>query len=158
MLMKKAIVYYSYSGHTKRIVDMIKEKIDADVFEIKPKEPYSTDYDEVVDLGQEEVNRNYLREIEDININLNNYDTVILATPVWWYTFAPVVHTFLEKYDLKDKKVMPIITNGGWLGHTVEDIKKYAPNVINELILKFDGDKLVTDSSAIDKFIEEIDN
>ncbi len=50
---------------------------------------------------------------------------------------------------------MPIITNGGWLGHTVEDIKKYAPNVINELILKFDGDKLVTDSSAIDKFIEE---
>lgn len=158
MFMKKAIVYYSYSNHTKRIVDMIKEKIDADVFEIKPKEPYSTDYDEVVDLGQEEVNRNYLREIEDININLNNYDTVILATPVWWYTFAPVVHTFLEKYDLKDKKVMPIITNGGWLGHTVEDIKKYAPNVINELILKFDGDKLVTDSSAIDKFIEEIDN
>lgn len=158
MFMKKAIVYYSYSNRTKRIVDMIKEKIDADVFEIKPKEPYSTDYDEVVDLGQEEVNRNYLREIEDININLNNYDTVILATPVWWYTFAPVVHTFLEKYDLKDKKVMPIITNGGWLGHTVEDIKKYAPNVINELILKFDGDKLVTDSSAIDKFIEEIDN
>lgn len=155
MFMKKAIVYYSYSNHTKRIVDMIKQKIDADVFEIKPKEPYSTDYDEVVDLGQEEVNRNYLREIEDININLNNYDTVILATPVWWYTFAPVVHTFLEKYDLKDKKVMPIITNGGWLGHTVEDIKKYAPNVINELILKFDGDKLVTDSSAIDKFIEE---
>ena len=82
MFMKKAIVYYSYSNHTKRIVDMIKEKIDADVFEIKPKEPYSTDYDEVVDLGQEEVNRNYLREIEDININLNNYDTVILATPV----------------------------------------------------------------------------
>ncbi len=155
MFMKKAIVYYSYSNHTKRIVDMIKEKIDADVFEIKPKEPYSTDYDEVVDLGQEEVNRNYLREIEDININLNNYDTVILATPVWWYTFAPVVHTFLEKYDLKNKRVMPIITNGGWLGHTVEDIKKYAPNVINELILKFDGDKLVTDSSAIDKFIEE---
>ena len=155
MFMKKAIVYYSYSNHTKRIVDMIKEKIDADVFEIKPKEPYSTDYDEVVDLGQEEVNRNYLREIENININLNNYDTVILATPVWWYTFAPVVHTFLEKYDLKDKKVMPIITNGGWLGHTIDDIKKYCSNVTNELVLKFDGDKLVTDSSVINKFIEE---
>ena len=51
--MKKAIVYYSYSGHTKRIIDMIKEKIDADVFEIKPKEPYSTNYDEVVYLGQD---------------------------------------------------------------------------------------------------------
>ena len=80
--MKKAIVYYSYSGNTKSIVDMIKEKVDVDIFEIKPKEPYSNDYDEVVDLGQEEVNSNTLREIEDIDINLDNYDTVILATPV----------------------------------------------------------------------------
>ena len=82
MFMKKAIVYYSYSNHTKRIVDMIKQKIDADVFEIKPKEPYSTDYDEVVDLGQDEVNSNTLREIEDIDINLDSYDTIILATLV----------------------------------------------------------------------------
>ena len=78
--MKKAIVYYSYSGNTKSIVDMIKEKVDVDVYEIKPKTPYSTDYDEVVDLGQDEVNNNTLREIEDININLDNYDTVVLAT------------------------------------------------------------------------------
>ena len=80
--MKKAIVYYSYSGNTKSIVDMIKEKVNADVFEIKPKTPYSTNYDVVVDLGQDEVNSNTLREIEDININLDNYDTIILATPV----------------------------------------------------------------------------
>lgn len=59
---------------------MIKEKVNADVFEIKPKTPYSTNYDVVVDLGQEEVNSNTLREIEDININLDNYDTIILAT------------------------------------------------------------------------------
>ncbi len=80
--MKKAIVYYSYSGNTKSIVDMIKEKVDADVFDIKPKEPYSNDYDEVVYLGQDEVNSNTLREIENVDINLDNYDTVILATPV----------------------------------------------------------------------------
>ena len=82
--MKKTIVYYSYSGNTRSIVDMKKEKVDVDIFEIKPKEPYSNDYDEVVDLGQDEVNSNTLREIEDINININldNYDTIILATPV----------------------------------------------------------------------------
>ena len=48
------------------------------IYEIKPKTPYSTNYDEVVDLGQDEVNSNTLREIEDININLDNYDTIIL--------------------------------------------------------------------------------
>lgn len=50
---------------------------------------------------------------------------------------------------------MPIVTNVGWLGHTIDDIKKYCSNVTNELVLKFDGDKLVTNRSAIDKFIEE---
>lgn len=80
--MKKAIVYYSYSGNTRSIVDMIKEKVDVDIFEIKPKEPYSNDYDEVVDLGQDEVNSNTLREIEDIDINLDSYDTIIFATLV----------------------------------------------------------------------------
>ena len=59
-----------------------EEKVDVDIFEIKPKEPYSNDYDEVVDLGQVEVNSNTLREIEDIDINIDNYDTIILATPV----------------------------------------------------------------------------
>ena len=78
--MKKTIVYYSYSGNTRSIVDMIKEKVAVDIFFFKPKEPYSNDYDEVVDLGQDEVNSNTLREIEDININLDNYDTIILAT------------------------------------------------------------------------------
>ena len=52
---------------------------------------------------------------------------------------------------------MPIITNGGWLGHTVEDIKKYCPNLANELILKFDGGTLETSKDKITRFIEEID-
>ena len=155
--MKKAIIYYSYSGNTRKIIELIKDKIsDADIYEIKPKVSYGSDYDYVVSLGQDEVNNNVLREIEDININLDDYDTIILGTPVWWYTFAPVVHTFLTKYDLTNKKVMSVITNGGWLGHTVEDIKKYCPNVTKPLILKFEGKDLVTDESTIDEFIKEV--
>ena len=50
---------------------------------------------------------------------------------------------------------MPIVTNGGWLGHTIDDIKKDCSNVTTDLVLQFDGDKLITDSSVIDKFIEE---
>ena len=156
--MKKAIIYYSYSGNTRKIIELIKDKIsDADIYEIKPKVSYGSDYDYVVSLGQDEVNNNVLREIEDININLDDYDTIILGTPVWWYTFAPVVHTFLAKYDLTNKKVIPVITNGGWLGHTVQDIKKYCPNVTKPLILKFEGKDLVTDKSTIDEFIKEVD-
>ena len=154
--MKTAMIYFSYSGNTKEIISQIQEKIEADVFEIKAKTPYSDNYDEVVELGQEEVNQGVLREIEDLDLNLDNYDTIILGTPVWWYTYPPVVHTFLTKYNLKEKRVMPIITNGGWLGHTVEDIKKYCPNVTNELILQFDGDRLETNPDKIEQFIKEV--
>ena len=49
------------------------------------------------------------------------YDEVILGTPVWWYTFAPAMHTFLKENDLSGKTVYPFATNGGWIGHTFKD-------------------------------------
>ncbi|HIT10217.1 MAG TPA: NAD(P)H-dependent oxidoreductase [Candidatus Onthousia faecigallinarum] len=157
--MKIALIYFSYSGHTRRIVSMLKEKLKekVDVFEIKAKEPYSSDYDTVVELGQEEVNQGLLRAIKDLDIPLERYEHIILATPVWWYTIPPVVHTFLTKYDLKEKEVMPLITYGGWLGHTIEDMKEYCPKATDGFLLKFDGDNLVTDQETIDKIEKEIE-
>ena len=74
------VVYYSFTGNSKKVAEYVKEKLKADILELEPEVAFSTDYDEVVDLGQDEVNNNTLREIEDININLDNYDTIILAT------------------------------------------------------------------------------
>ena len=99
-------------GHT--IINLIKAKInDIDIYEIETKVEYGLDYGEFVSVGQDKVNNNILREIEDLNLSSDDYDTIILETPVWWYTFAPIVHTFLTKYDLTNKKVMPVITNSG---------------------------------------------
>lgn len=46
--MKKLVVYYSYTGNTKKIADMIKNKLDCDILELEPLTPFSKDYDEVV--------------------------------------------------------------------------------------------------------------
>lgn len=121
--MKPLVIYYSYRGNTKSIVDMIQKKIDADVLRIETVVPYSTNYNQVVNQGQDEVNRGYCPKLKPVDINLDQYDTIILGTPVWWYTFAPAMHTFLKSQNWKGKTVYPFATNGGWIGHTFEDFQ-----------------------------------
>lgn len=95
--MKKVIVYYSYRGNTKSIAEMIQKSTGDDIARIETVVPYDGDYNSVVNQGQDEVNSGYCPEIKPLNIDLSKYDEVILGTPVWWYTFAPAMHTFLKE-------------------------------------------------------------
>ena len=154
---KKLVVYFSYTGHTKMIVDKIKDKLDCDILKIETVEPYSTDYDTVVNDEQNSERSNFLPEIKDININLNNYDKIILGTPVWWYRPVPAIRSFLTKYDLTGKTVIPFATNAGWLGKTFIEIKNMCPNsnVKNNMNIVFESysDNLVTSDKEIEQFI-----
>ncbi len=157
---KKLVVYFSYTGHTKMIVDKIKEKLDCAVLEIETVIPYSTDYDTVVNDEQNSERSNFLPEIKDININLNNYNEIILGTPVWWYRPAPAIRSFLTKYDLTGKTVIPFATNAGWLGKTFIEITNMCPNsnIRNNMNIVFesDADNLVTSEDEIDNWIKTI--
>ena len=121
--MKTLLVYYSYTGQTKLIGEKIKNKIDCNVVELKPVIPFSTDYGEVVDEYQNNESDKKCVKIEELNINLDEYDKVIMGTPVWWYSITPVLREFLNKYDLSGKKVYPFATNAGWLGRTFKEIE-----------------------------------
>ena len=101
--MKTLVVYYSYSGNTKKVVDMIKEKKNFDVLKIKPVNDYSDDYQKVVDDEEAKMDMNEIIEIKDVNVNLDYYDRILLGTGVWWYKITPAIRSFLNKYDLKDK-------------------------------------------------------
>lgn len=61
-----------------------------------PRVPFSTDYDEVVAEYQNNSIDNKEVAINDISINLDEYDEIIVGTPVWWYTMCPVITTFLK--------------------------------------------------------------
>lgn len=156
--MKKLIIYYSYTNNTKKIAEQIKESIDADICEIETVKPYLGDYDTVVNQGKEEVDSGYKPEIKPIPVNFEDYDTIILGTPVWWYTYAPAVSTFLSQYDLSNKTIIPFVTNGGWIGHTVKDIKNACKNskVINDIDIKFDKDGMVLAEEKLEKWIKSL--
>ena len=157
-IMKKLIIYYSYSNNTKKVAEKIKESIDADICEIETVKPYVGDYNTVVNQGKEEIDSGYKPEIKPININLEDYDTIILGTPVWWYTYAPAVATFLSQYDLSNKTIVPFVTNGGWIRHTVKDIKNNCKNskVINAIDIKFNGNKMALTEDKVKKWISTL--
>lgn len=153
--MKTLVVYYSYSGNTKQVVDMIKEKKNFDVLEIKPVNAYSDDYQKVVDDEEAKMDMNEIIEIKDVNVNLDYYDRILLGTGVWWYKITPAIRSFLNKYDLKDKVIVPFITNGGWLGEALDDVKRYAKesNIKDAITIKFNGNTM-EDSNKVKSWIE----
>ena len=156
--MKSIIIYYSYGGNTKRIANLIHDKKEYDMVEIKPVDPYTNDYQKLVDEEENKMHQEEVVEIEPIHADLNSYDRVILGTPVWWYTMTPPIRTFLKKYDLSEKVIVPFATNGGWLGRTFDDIKKYVPNskVENELSIQFHEDTLAISESELNDWIEKL--
>lgn len=157
--MKALIVYYSYLGNTKSIADMIQKKIGSDILRIEPVVPYDNNYNKVVNQGQDEVERGYCPEIKSVDVDWNQYDTIILGTPVWWYTFAPAMHTFLKSHDWKGKTVYPFATNGGWIGHTFKDIKNacQGADVKNGINIRFDNSTLRTSMKDIENWINKLE-
>ena len=81
--MKTLVVYYSYSGNTKNIAAHIAKELSADMAVIETVTPYEGDYNAVVDQGQDEIRNGYKPPIKPINVDLSQYDTIILGTPVW---------------------------------------------------------------------------
>lgn len=160
--MKKLVVFYSYTGHTKMIAESIQKKLNCDILEIKPTKPYSTDYQTVVDEEQNNSSAGKTPDIQKIDKNLNDYDEIIIGTPVWWYTIAPVIRTFLTQNDLSNKTIKPFATNAGWLGHTFQEIQKLCPDsrVDKGMNIVFTEDhhvsQLVTSPDEIDEWIEKL--
>lgn len=159
---KKIVVYYSYTGHTKMIAKSIQKKLGCDILEIKPSKPYSSDYQTVVDEEQNNESAKKTPEIEKINVDLNNYDEIIIGSPVWWYTIVPVIRTFLKENDLSNKIIKPYATNAGWLGRAFQEIKNLCPNskVENGMNIVFTEDytenQLVTSPDEIDNWINNL--
>ena len=159
---KKLVVYYSYTGHTRMIAESIQKKLECDILELKPVVPYSTDYQTVVDEEQNNESTKKTPEIQNIEKDLNNYGEIIIGSPVWWYTIAPVVRTFLKENDLSGKTIKPFATNAGWLGQTFKEIERLCSNskVERGMNIVFTEDysenQLVTSPYEIDKWIEQL--
>lgn len=109
------------------------------------------------------VNRGYMRPIKPLRVNIQDYDVIAVGTPTWWYTMTPAVKTFLHNENWKGKEVIPFMTNGGWPGHVIKDMKKACTEAsfFDEKQIQFDftgGSELVTPQKEIENWITNIKN
>ena len=105
---KRLVAYFSASGVTAKVAENLADAIGADIFEIQPEVPYT--------------------KAAAKRDNMDEYDTIFVGFPIWWYIAPTIINTFLESYDLKGKTIIPFATSGGSdMGKTNEKLAPSCP-------------------------------
>ena len=117
MSKKTLIAYFSASGVTARAAKEMADAVGADLYEIRPKQPYTAadlDWMDKKSRSTVEMNDPSSRPaIAEPVQNMEQYDTVMIGFPVWWYVEPRIIDTFLESYDFSGKTLIPFATSGG---------------------------------------------
>lgn len=137
MSKKTLVAYFSCTGTTKKVAELIGEMVGADLFEIKPEKPYTA-----ADLDWKDSNSRSSVEMKDkssrpkiansIN-NMDDYNMIYLGFPIWWYVAPTIINTFLESYDFTGKTIVLFATSGGsGFGNTVSELESSCKGKIVE--------------------------
>lgn len=113
---KVLVTYFSASGVTAKVAQNIADSIGADIFEIKPKQKYTSEdlnWMNKKSRSSIEMNDKSSRpKIENTISNLDDYDTILIGFPIWWYTNPTIINTFIESVDFTGKTLIPFCTSG----------------------------------------------
>ena len=139
--MKPLIVYYSYSGITKRLAEDIALITDGKLRELKPEKPYSFSYNTAIKELRQEIDRGYCPPLIEGAESVGDAEVIFIGSPNWIRTFAPPVLSFLRAVDLKGKTIIPFCTHGGGgFGQMIESYKKECKDSIIKEGIALKGD------------------
>lgn len=129
---RKLVAYFSASGVTAKVADMLADAVGADIYEIQPTVPYTKadlNWMDKKSRSSIEMNDKTIRPaIADKDAQIDQYKTIFLGFPIWWYVAPTIINTFLESYDFSGKKIILFATSGGSkFGKTVEELKVSVP-------------------------------
>lgn len=111
--MKTLILYYSYGGNTRKAAQIIRERLGCDIAEIETIKAYPEEHKAVIRQAMDEIKSGILPEIAPLSVNVEDYDRVILGSPIWCYTIAPPVMSAISRCSWAGKTVLPFVTHGG---------------------------------------------
>ncbi len=115
--MKTLVAYFSASGVTRGVATQLAEVAGADLYEIVPEQLYTdADLDWRDSLSRSSVemkDKSSRPAIKKNDLNINDYSTIYVGFPIWWYTCPTIINTFMEAHDFAGKTVIPFATSGG---------------------------------------------
>lgn len=132
---KTLVVYFSASGVTARAAKEVAAAVGADLYEIRPEQPYTAsdlDWMDKRSRSTLEMNDPACRPaIAEPVEQMEQYDTVFVGFPVWWYVEPRIVDTFLESYDFSGKTLIPFATSGGSeIGKAEKSLQEHCPDAV----------------------------
>ena len=130
---KTLVAYFSATGTTMNVASRLARATDSELFAIVPSDPYTS-----ADLNWRDKQSRSTLEAADPSCrstissrveHIENYDTIFLGFPIWWYVAPAIINTFLESYNLAGKTIVLFATSGGsGMGRTASVLKACAPN------------------------------
>jgi flavodoxin len=145
-------------GTTEYIANMIKQAAGGDIHLIQTATPYPVDFDEVIDQNHKEMEAGYLPPLKSGNLNIEQYDTVFIGYPVWATTMPQAIVSFLSRYDLSGKTVIPFCTHDGYgSGRSYADIRKSCPRSAVLDGLSVEAHDAPSAKGKVDEWLQSID-
>lgn len=155
---KTLIAYFSWSGNTEKLANMIQQETGGDLFEITPAEPYTEDYDALLEQARQEQQDQVRPELTGQVDNWEEYDVVFVGYPNWWGDTPMAVLTFLESYDFGGKTLIPFCTHGSsGFGRSLVSVENSAAGA--ELLEGFEVSGSSVDGAAerVTEWLDTID-
>lgn len=122
------VAYFSWSGNTETMANLIAEQTGGTLFEIAPATPYTDDYDALLDIAQQEQAEDARPALAATVEDWDSYDVVFVGYPDWWSDAPMVIYSFLESYDWTGKTLVPFCTSGGsGFGRSLDRLPDSAP-------------------------------
>lgn len=150
------VVYFSWSGNTENVANVIAERTGADVFEIIPEEAYTSDYNELLDIATEEKESSARPAITGSIEDIARYDIIYVGYPNWWSDMPMILYTFFDSYDFSGKTIAPFCTSGGsGLSDTVNSIKGLEPDAEVLEGLHIGSSSAADPGNAVSEWLEE---
>ena len=135
---KILVAYFSASGNTAALAERLAAATEGELYEIQPEIPY-TDADlnwmDKQSRSSIEMNDKAFRPAVIGRVkNMEQYDTIFLGFPIWWYVAPTIINTFLEQYDFSGKKIIPFATSGSsGMGDTNKEL---APSCLGAVLIE----------------------
>ena len=146
---------YVKVGNTEVVCNIMNVLIDADLFKIEMKEPYSPVYMTCIDEAKKDLREDARPELVSLPESIDEYDTVILAYPNYWCTMPMAVFTFLEKFDFSGKTILPLCTNeGSGMGGSERDIRKTCPGATVKKGLPITGSAAANSKGSVEHWLK----
>jgi flavodoxin len=132
---KVLVAYFSASGVTAKLAERLANAIGADLHEIKPETPYTEAdlnwMDKKSRSSIEMSDKSFRPAISNKVEDMEQYDVLFTAFPIWWYVAPTIINTFLEQYDLSGKTIIPVATSGGsGMGNTNKGLAPSCPGAV----------------------------